>query len=77
MIWDHKPAVIVMLTKVQENMKVSTCTITRKHGTHSSIVRTFTHMYVLCVMVCSGRVFNFIASLENEEFTEQFPTCSC
>ena len=30
MIWDHKSSVIVMLTKVQENGKVSTCAMHRK-----------------------------------------------
>ena len=42
MIWDHKPAVIVMLTRVQENAKVSTCTI---HSKLSWIDSSFVGIY--------------------------------
>ena len=44
MIWDHKPAVIVMLTKFQENGKVSTCAMHRKTPPtlHSSSVYSIT-----------------------------------
>ena len=62
MIWDHKPAVIVMLTRVQENGKVS---LLYWPGDMDHCLPLFLCTHCRCVVVgCSVS----LCSLENERF---------